>query len=208
MQNKGQNKSILPFFRQKERRNIINNKKSKKEWLHFDEILEEGIIKRKNSFIKIIKVLPINYDLKSNLEKEAILNSYKLFLKTCEFNIQILIQSKKEDLSKYFYFLREISKNEKNENIINITNKYIEFIKKKSNDNKSSLKLFYILIKYNESEDFKSLNEDREVLAINYLNEAYFKIKETLSRCGNIIYDVNTKDETEEILLNFFEKKL
>ena len=56
MQNKGQNKSILPFFRQKERRNIINNKKSTKEWLPFDEILEEGIIKRKNSFIKIIKV--------------------------------------------------------------------------------------------------------------------------------------------------------
>ena len=151
--------------------------------------------------------MPINYDLKSDLEKEAILNSYKLFLKTCDFNIQILIQSKKEDLSKYFNFLKEISKNEKNENIIKITNNYIEFIKKKSNDNKSSLKLFYILINYNENGELKSINEDKEVFAINYLNEAYFKIKDTLSRCGNIIYNVNTKDETEEILFDFFEKE-
>ena len=43
--------------------------------------------------------MPINYYLKSDLEKEAILNSFKLFLKTCDFNIQILIQSKKENLS-------------------------------------------------------------------------------------------------------------
>ena len=35
--------------------------------------------------------------------KEAILNSYKIFLKTCDFNIQILIQSKKENLSKHFF---------------------------------------------------------------------------------------------------------
>ena len=45
------------------------------------------------------------------------------------------------------------------------------------------------------------------MFAINYLNEAYFKIKDTLSRCGNIIYNVNTKDETEEILFDFFEKE-
>ena len=195
------------FWWAKRKEDKINNKKSTKAWLPFDEILEEGIIKRKNSYIKILKVLPINYDLKSDLEKDAILNSYKLFLKTCDFNIQILIQSKKEDLSKYFNFLKEISKNEKNENIIKITNNYIEFIKKKSNDNKSSLKLFYILINYNENGELKSINEDKEVFAINYLNEAYFKIKDTLSRCGNIIYNVNTKDETEEILFDFFEKE-
>lgn len=53
-------------------------------------------------YVKIAKIKPINFSLKSELEKEAILNSYKLFLKTCNFNMQILIQSNKEDLSEHF----------------------------------------------------------------------------------------------------------
>ena len=71
-------------------------------WIPVEEILEDGIIKLKeNKYVKIIKVYPINYNLKSELEKKSILNSYKIFLKTCNFNIQILIQSNKEDLSKH-----------------------------------------------------------------------------------------------------------
>ena len=86
------------YFKILGRRNKIKNNLKTQDWLPFDKVLENGIIINKNSYIKIIKIKPINYDLKSNLEKEAILNSYKLFLKTCDFNIQILIQSKKENL--------------------------------------------------------------------------------------------------------------
>ena len=70
-------------------------------WLPIESILENGIIKLKNSsYIKILEIIPINFNLKSELEKEAILNSYKIFLKTCNFNFQILIQSNKENLEK------------------------------------------------------------------------------------------------------------
>ena len=80
-----------------------NQLKSIQEWIPIEEIFENGIIKiKKNNYIKIIKIIPINFNLKSNLEKEAILNSYKMFLKTCDFDIQILVQSKKEDLSRHF----------------------------------------------------------------------------------------------------------
>ena len=64
------------------------------DWLPIDKIYNNGIVKLKNKkYIKIIKINPINFNLKSNLEKEAILNSYKIFLKTCNFDIQNLIQS-------------------------------------------------------------------------------------------------------------------
>lgn len=61
--------------------------------------------------------MPINYDLKSNLEKESILNSYKLFLKVCDFDIQILIQSKKEDLNSYVSQINFQIEKEKSEKI-------------------------------------------------------------------------------------------
>lgn len=73
------------------------------EWLPIVQILENGIIKLKeNNYIKIIKIIPVGYNLKSDLEKEAILNSYKTFLKTCNFDMQLIIQSNKEDLSRTY----------------------------------------------------------------------------------------------------------
>ena len=91
---------------------------SLQEWLPFDRILKNGIIKMKNNYyIKIIKVVPINYNLKSELEKEAILNSYKTFLKTCNFDIQILIQSNKIDLSNHISKIQEKVKEEGNFNL-------------------------------------------------------------------------------------------
>lgn len=192
-----------------ERRIKIKKEKTTQEWLPFDRILENGIIIRKDSYVKIIKVIPINYDLKSNLEKNAILNSYKLFLKTCDFNIQILIQSKKENLSKHFSNLKEISQKEENKKLKEIIEKYINFIKNKNEENKSSSKSFYIVASYNVENQTKEQENDKilENIAINYLNECYFKIKDSLSRCGNLIYDVNSKVEAEKILLSFFDSK-
>ena len=82
----------------------LNKINSIQKWLPFDKILDNGIIKLKNStYVKILKVEPINYNLKSELEKEAILNSYKSFIKSCNFNLQILIQSKKDYILFNFY---------------------------------------------------------------------------------------------------------
>ena len=100
---------------------IIIKNKTLQEWLPIKEIDKKGVVKLKNNnLIKIIKVNPINYNLKSDLEKESILNSYKIFLKTCNFDIQILIQSNKEDLSHHINNIQNnISKKE---------NKYLEKI--------------------------------------------------------------------------------
>ena len=91
---------------------------------------------KNNKYLKIIKIKPINFYLKSELEKEAILNSYKIFLKTCNFNFQILIQSNKEDLSKHFSQINNNS-NLEEKNIQEISNKYINYIKKLNNNKKS-----------------------------------------------------------------------
>ena len=173
--------------------------KSIQKWIPIEQILEKGIIKfGKNKYIKILKVIPINFNLKTQLEKESILNSYKIFLKTCNFDMQILIQSKKEDLSGHIKNIQKISQKEKNKIIKKYSENYIEFIQEKNNKNKSASKNIYLIIKNN--------TENLEENIIQELNEKYFKIKDCLIRCGNMVLECN-KEETKNILFSFFNLK-
>ena len=169
-------------------------------WLPFEEILKKGIIKLKDNYY--VKIIPINYNLKSNFEKEAILNSYKIFLKTCNFNIQILIQSNKEDLSKHISNIKKQIKKEKNSELIHISNNYINFIQKTNQEKNSSSKNFYILIK-NSNTNNKKEDINYEERAIEELNEKYFKIKECLSRCGNNVIEFEEKEEIQKVIYSF-----
>lgn len=176
---------------------------STQNWLEIEKILKNGIVKTKEKYIKIIKILPINFNLKSELEKEAILNSYKIFLKTFNFKLQIIIQSKKEDLSKHVSCV-EIQKNYENKKIQKISQNYIEYINELNKKKKSSTKNYYIII------DSKITNNDienHEEIACNELNEKYLKIKEGLSRCGNTVINIDKKEEIKNILFSFLNSQ-
>lgn len=187
---------------------VLYKRYSVQEWLPIDRIFDNGIIKLKNNdYIKIIRIIPINFNLKSDLEKEAILNSYKVFLKTCNFDLQILIQSNKEDLSKHISSVKN-STNIENENIKEISVEYINYLNSLNNSRKSAVKNFYILIKNNKKNIEKIINtENIENIIFDELNDNYFKIKDNLSRCGNIVVDINNKEVCENILFSFFYPK-
>ncbi len=178
----------------------MKNLISVQQWIPFIKIFDNGILKTKeNSYLKILKIIPINYKLKSELEKEAILNSYKIFLKTCNFNIQIIIQSKKLNLNQIISKIKNDNKKEENKKIKNIFQNYNNYIKKLNNERKSSAKNFYIVIKKEKGEDEEKIFEE--------LNEKAIKIKENLNRCGNEVINIKNKNEIIEIFLSFLNKK-
>ena len=174
---------------------------SVQEWIPIEEILENGTIKIKpNKYIKIIKVFPINFNLKSELEKEAILNSYKIFLKTCDFNFQILIQSNKEDLSKNISYIKKNLEKKEEDYLRNIAEDYIKYISGINSNKKSSSKNFYIIISSSE------VQKDQDII-MEELNEKFFKIKECLSRCGNLTYCYSNKKELIQIIYSFLNSR-
>ena len=165
--------------------------KSVQDWLPFKKILENGIIILKNnSYLKILKIYPINFNLKSELEKQAILNSYKIFLKTCNFNLQILVQSNKKDLSKHISQIKNNSL---------LSEKYISYITKLNQEKKTNSKSFYIILKEELKKDMKI---DEKIIVQN-LNEKYFKVKDSLTRCGNGVDEITSKEEIKKIINSF-----
>lgn len=186
-------------------------KKNKKEtnsvqdWIPIEHFFNDGIVKlNNNSYLKILKIYPINYQLKSELEKQAILNSYKTFLKMIDFDIQIIIQSKNEDISKHINKIKEQKQKEKslnNKNMVNLYEKYIEFINQKNKEKNSSSKNFYILIK-------SQINiENQENMIIQEMKDKYLKIKDNLSRCGNAVEEIKKIKEIKELYFSFFNVK-
>ncbi len=158
---------------------------------------------KNQSIIKILTVYPINFQLKSEFEKETIINSYKIFLKSCDFDIQILIQSTKENINEIIKIINKSNENESNK-INKIKKEYCNYIKKINLNNKFSSKKFYILI--NKIPEKKQLNNME--LIQEELNSNYLKIKECLSRCGNIVNEVTSRDEIKNILNSFINKKM
>ena len=178
---------------------------SVQQWLPLEEILNTGIIKvNKNKYVKILKIIPINYNLKSDLEKKTILNSYKILLKTCNFNIQILIQSTKEDLEKNIENINKNILRKENCYLKEISKKYIEYINNLNSSKRSSTKNFYIIISKKEKEE--NFIESFEIIKSD-LKEKYFKIKDCLSRCGNSVIEIDNKEEIIKILDSFFNTR-
>ena len=179
--------------------------KSTQSWIPIENILDNGIIETKNKYLKILKIIPINYNLKSDLEKNAILNSYKTFLKTCNFDIQILIQSSKENLEKNILKIQKNIQKKENKYLEEIAENYIEYINQINITKKSSSKNFYIIIS-------KEINKESEYVEAfemikQDLKEKYFKIKECLSRCGNSVYEITTKEEILKIINSFLNTR-
>ena len=169
--------------------------KSVQMWLPIDKILDDGIIKMKDSsLIKILSVSPINYNLKSDLEKEAILNSYKNLFRSCNFNLQILIQSKKEDLRNNIKILKQNNKYEK------LRENYINYIQELNKIKKSSSKNFYLIIQ-------ESSSDKTEEVQIKNLQNNYIKIKDLLSRCGNLVSEYTSERSIGEVIFSFLNSK-
>ena len=150
-----------------------------------------------------MEVTPINYNLKSDLEKDSILNSYKIFLKTCQFDMQILIQSNKEDLSHHISKIKKNILKKENKFLKELSENYIQYISNLNNNKKSSSKKFYIIIK---NQPINKKEKNIEIIK-QELNEKYLKIKECLSRCGNKVNNIDEKEEILKIFFSFFNTK-
>jgi len=167
-------------------------RKSIKAWVKIKNI-ENGVIEMKDgTFCKVVEVYPINFSLKSLSEQESILYAYKNFLNTCDFNIQILVQSKKGNLDGHITKIEKNIKCEKEEKIKNLMREYINMIKNETL--KSALtKRFFIVFSSETNDKVKGKEQ-----AVTILREKSLKIKTSLERCGNTVKEFD--EENAELI--------
>ena len=121
-------------------------------------------------------------------------------MKNCNFDIQIIIKSNKEDISENIKILekqKEVEKSLNNIFMVNNFNSYINFIKEKNKEKLSSSKEFYIIF------NSKKNPENKQENILLDLKEKYYKLKDALSRCGNTITEIKNKKELKNIINSF-----
>lgn len=114
----------------------------------FSEIHEGIIITKTGELRAILMVTSINFSLKSDQEQNAIIFSYQNFLNSLSFNIQILMQSKRLDLTNYLAKLQKIADQQSNELLRAQTIDYISFIKDLIKIANIMDKKFFVVIPY------------------------------------------------------------
>lgn len=154
--------------------------KSTQNLLEILDIQDGILILKNNCFAKILNIQPINFGLKSESEKEIIIDSYRKFLKTCNFDFQIIVKTKKENTNSH---LKIISKQE---NVPNrIKEQYIDYINELANSKYIFLKSFYLIYSIKQ-DNIETLNKVEKEL-----DSKYNLIKDCLGKCGNYVQDLS-----------------
>ena len=147
-----------------------------------DTIIRSDLVK-----LNVLKVEPINFNLKTKTEQKNILESYRFLLKQCDFNFQIYIQTQKVNIEKH---IKEIKKCVEFESEIeDMATDYINFINDIVDSKGNISRKFYIVYESKE-------NNRRDLI-----------IQECLKSCGNVVYKCE-KNEILKLFNSCFKKQL
>lgn len=128
-------------------------KATTQKFTEIEDIRENIILLSHDNACLVIEVTPTNFPLLSDAEKYTKLYSYSSLLNSLSFSIQIIVRSKKIDISSYLSLLEEEISNTKNETLFAKIKQYKDFVQSVIKVNSVLDKKFYIAIPYSRFED-------------------------------------------------------
>ena len=128
-------------------------KATTQKFTEIEDIAESIALLSNSNACLVIEVTPTNFPLLSDEEKYAKLYSYSSLLNSLSFPIQIIVRSKKIDISSYLLLLEEEIAKTKNQALSNKMKQYKDFVQSVIKVNSVLDKKFYIVIPYSRLEN-------------------------------------------------------
>ena len=118
-----------------------------------------------NEYRAILQVSSLNFELKSEEEQDAIIETYESFLNSVGTSLQILVRTREIDMDKYLEDLQERLDGETVPIYRDQLQNYDEFIRSLITDNKILTRHFYIVVPYkmNGKADFDIVYEQLKI---------------------------------------------
>lgn len=127
-------------------------KASTQEFVEIEDIRDDIILMKDNSASVVIEVGAVNFWLLSTDEQEAIISTYGNVLNSLSFPVQILILSKRMDISSYLDFLTAKAKEEQDPILAKLLSAYETFIKNQVKKSSVLEKRFFFVVPFSPLE--------------------------------------------------------
>ncbi|MBN2094084.1 MAG: hypothetical protein JW740_01810 [Candidatus Zambryskibacteria bacterium] len=195
-------------------------KNATQEFVSIDDV-RDGIIILKNGGLRgVLMASSVNFSLKSEDEKQAILLQFQNFLNSLDFTVQIIVQSRKLDIRPYIALLESRHKEQTNDLMKIQIEQYIAFIKSFTESTNIMTKSFFVVVPYDAAiistkkglllnlgnKDRKEIESDKEEKfeeRRNQLEQRMGVVEQGLVRCGVRVAKLGT-DEVVELFYKTF----
>ncbi len=124
------------------------NSKASQEFVPIKEVRDSVTVLKDGSLRGVLLASSLNFSLKSEDEKNAILMQFQDFLNSLDFSIQIFIQSRKLDIRPYIGLLEAREKEQVNDLMKIQIKEYIDFVRNFTDSTNIMTKSFFVIIPY------------------------------------------------------------
>ncbi len=122
------------------------------KFLEIAEIREGTIILKNRALRGILLVSSINFDLKSEEEQKAVIYQFQNFLNSLDFSCQIVVQSRRLNITGYFDKLKELERTQENELMKVQISEYRKFVESLVEEGTIMKKEFLVIVPFTLSE--------------------------------------------------------
>lgn len=112
------------------------------------QVKQGVIVTRTGSLRQVLKVEPVNFALKSDQDKEVMIGQYQNFINSLTYPIQIVIHSRRLDVTPYLHRLSERVAQEPNELLQLHAYEYIDFVSELTSMTNIMDKKFFVVVGY------------------------------------------------------------
>jgi len=127
---------------------MVVNSKATQEFVPIKEVRDGVVILKDDTMRGVVLASSLNFALKSEDERAAIIAQFQDFLNSLDFPVQIFIQSRRLDIRPYIALLEEQYKEQTNDLMKIQTREYIEFVKKFTESTNIMTKSFFVVVPY------------------------------------------------------------
>ena len=122
---------------------------STQQFLEIDQIREGLLVLKNRSLRAVMMVSSLNFALKSEEEQSSIISAFQSFLNSLDFSCQIVIQSRKLNITGYLDKIKELEAKQENELLRIQTEEYHDFIQSLVSGGGIMSKSFFVVIPFN-----------------------------------------------------------
>jgi len=180
-------------------------KASTQQFLALEEIKEGVVVLRNKALRGILMVSSLNFALKSEEEQQAIIYQFQSFLNSLDFPLEIVVQSRRLNMTGYLNKLKDLQANQESELLQTQTAEYERFIRELITEGSIMSKNFFVVVPFasidipgvKKKEKGLKLNRERFQRCKSQLWQRMEFVALGLRRCGLKCVPLNTAELIE-----------